>query len=108
MLCEGEWDTLLARQHGFPALTSTAGIDGWDDTWNERFRGREVAIVYDCQDVSWRAGVRRAEGMRGVAKAVKVVDLGLGNKEDVTDWFVTYRRSADELRALIKRTAVWS
>ncbi len=104
LLCEGEWDALVARQYGLPACTSTCGIDGWDNTWNECLRGRKVAIAYDCQDESRSAARRRAGDLRGFAAAVKVIDLGLGHKEDITDWFVSYQRTARELRLLIKMT----
>lgn len=107
LLCEGEWDTLVARQHGLPAVTSTAGMDGWDEAWNERFRGRQVAIAFDCHDKAQQAAVRRAGEMVRVARMVKVVNLGLLDKEDVTDWFVKYQRTAADLRQLIKDTPAW-
>jgi len=40
LACEGEFDALLLRQHGFPAVTSTAGTS-WSPDWNRHVRGRQ-------------------------------------------------------------------
>lgn len=104
LLCEGEWDALVARQHGLPSVTSTAGVAGWEETWDEKFRGRNIAIAYDCQGVSRDEAAKRAQALAKAAGAVRVVDLGLANKEDLTDWFVKYRRTAAALVERIKRT----
>jgi hypothetical protein len=108
LLCEGELDALVALQHGLPAITHTGGVTYWDDTWTGLFRGRKVHIVFDCDERGRTEAVRRAEVLSRVAKAVRVVDLGLPNKHDVTDWFVTHGRTADDLKNLIAATAVWS
>ena len=107
ILTEGEFDCLVAGQHfsDTTCATGTAGA-GWvpkeDDL--ETLRGVEVVVVYDC-DAAGRAGAAKvAAVLDGVAASVKVVDLGLGNGEDLTDWFVTHGRSADDLRALIAET----
>lgn len=107
LLCEGEWDALVARRHGLGAVTTTGGVRHWRDEWNEFFRRREVAIVYDCDEVGRRASQGRAEGLFGVASAVKVVDLDLAHKGDLTDWFVAHRRSAEDLVTLIADTQRW-
>lgn len=106
LVCEGEWDALIARQHQLPAVTSLGGVGTWDEQWNGLLRDREVAIAYDCDAAGRAASVRRAEGLVGTARAVKVVDLGLGEHEDLTDWFVKYQRTTDDLLQLIKRTKV--
>ncbi len=67
-----------------------------------------MAISYDCQAVSRDGSQAAAESLRGVANTIKVVDLGLGEKEDLTDWFVTYRRSRADLWALIEHTNRWT
>lgn len=108
VLCEGEWDALVARRHGFHSVTSTAGINGWKPEWSALFAGRHVAIVYDCQDPSRAAALERAVDLTAAGAVVRVVDLGLpGDGEDVSDWFVKYRRTSSRLRALIVGTAVW-
>lgn len=107
LVCEGEWDTLIARRYGLPSVTSTGGICGWEDEWLSHFEGQDVVIAFDCQDVSNREAVRWAERVGEVAKLVRVVDLRLGHKEDVSDWFVRYGRSAVQLRHLIDKAPIW-
>lgn len=101
LVCEGELDAALLRQHGLPAVTSTASTH-WNAEWNQHIRGRRVAVVYDCGADSLGKARRRAEGF-AAAGAVEAwaVDLGLDHGEDVTDYLATYNRSPHELRTLI-------
>jgi hypothetical protein len=104
VLCEGELDALLLKQHGFAAVTSTAGTNGWDKypAWHEHFVGRSVAVVYDCGAQSYAKATVRAQALREAgAFDAWPVDLGLAKGEDVTDWFVTYGRDAEALRDLL-------
>jgi hypothetical protein len=105
LLCEGEWDTLLARQHDFPAFTGTAGANTWRDEWSEHLRRRNVVVAYDCDDAGRRGAARVAEQLnRAGARRVVVVDLGLGEGEDITDWFILHRRKAYELHRRISQS----
>ena len=106
LLCEGEWDALLAVQEGFTALTGTAGA-GSPPTDLTPLRGRSVYVVYDCDDAG-RRGARQVAGrLLSVAKEVFLVDLGLADGEDVTDWFVTYDRTDDDLRDVLSNAAAF-
>ncbi|HEX6681090.1 MAG TPA: hypothetical protein VF063_10625 [Gaiellaceae bacterium] len=102
VICEGELDCLLLNQHGIPALTGTAGTT-WKDEWSAYIVGRQVAVMYDAG--SHELATRRASGLRAAgARDAWPVDLsraGLEHGEDVGDWFVTYGRSARELRRFI-------
>lgn len=104
ILCEGEWDALVCRSHELLAVTSTGGVKGWNDEWTELFTSLNVAVIFDCDAEAQKEALRRAVVLGQVAAAVKVVDLGLGHKEDLTDWFVAHRRSRADLLALIKST----
>ncbi len=110
VVCEGEWDCLLLNQHGIPSVTSTHGAGTWLDTWNQHFAGRHVAFLYDvgAEDQALQPATSLAAGVgrRCGPASVRVVRLPLPHKgDDVTDWFVTYRRSATELRQLINAAA---
>lgn len=104
IICEGECDCMMLHQAGFMAVTETAGSLTWNDEWSVYFAGWNVVIIYDCDD----AGRKGAEIVRtkllDTAANIKVVDLGLGDGEDITDWFVKHNRTADELVELIKAT----
>jgi len=104
LLCEGEWDALCAVSHGIPAITSTAGVQTWRVEWSHKFRGKMINICFDCQDVSRKAAERRAEQLLPFASKVRIIDLRLKDKEDITNWFVKYGRTAEDLLNLIKST----
>jgi hypothetical protein len=104
LICEGEWDCLLLRQHGFLAFTGTHGAGTWRECWAHLLAGRTVALVYDVGATS--AALAAAETLVGTCASVRVVGLPMPRKgDDVTDWFVTYQRRADELRQLIRSVA---
>jgi hypothetical protein len=107
VLAEGEFDTLLTRQHGIEAVTTTGGAGTWKEAWSHLFRGRSVAVIYDAGAASMTLAERRAEVLREAGASAWAVDLaqvGLKAGEDLTDWFVTYRRSAGALRKLVARS----
>lgn len=111
--CEGEFDSLILRQHGFTAFTSTAGIGGWakHPEWLAHVRGRTVAILYDAGAATYELAERRSEEFREAgARDAWPVDLtlaGFRRGEDVTDWFVKYGWSANDLRAFLNATYRW-
>jgi hypothetical protein len=104
LFCEGEWDALIGRQHGLPTVTSTGGVMGWKPQWGPQFRGRQVAIVYDCDQAGRDGASWMAERLLPIVADLKVVDLGLGDGEDLTDWFVLYGRSGEMLLKQIRKT----
>ncbi len=107
VLCEGEFDALVARQHGLPAVTSTAGTS-WSQSWNRYAARRRIAVLYDAGQRSFRLACKRAAALVSAgAENAWAVDLrraGLANGEDLTDWFVTYGFSTEKLLTLIRQS----
>lgn len=102
LLCEGEKDTAIARQMGFNAITITGGAGSFPKILRNSFKGKDVYIAYDCDDAG-RSGARVvAYHLHGVAKNIFIVDLGLEDKEDIHDFFIKYKRSADDLFQLMQ------
>ena len=101
LLVEGEFDALVARQNGLPAVTGLLG-QLWVGAWDEAVRGRRVAVVYDTG--AEQAAAATVQKLREAsASAAWLVRLGLPNRgDDVVDWFVTYRRSTRALLRLIR------
>jgi hypothetical protein len=101
---EGELDCLKAAEEcaDLWVVTGTGGASTPPSLKElEPLRGRDVVIAYDCDDAG-REGARKLAGrLASVAATVAILDLGLADREDVTDWFVTHGRTADELRKLI-------
>lgn len=101
LLCEGEWDTILLRQHGFPAVTATGGAGTFDPSWVRLFADRTVTIAYD-NDEAGRRGSQKVARMLGPVAAVRILTIpGLPDHGDPTDFFVEQNRTADELRTLV-------
>lgn len=91
ILCAGENDTLLLRQLGYNAITSTLGEGSFPDVLLGLFKDKPVFICYDC-DEAGRASARRiAFKLYEAGADVSFIDLGLeGKKEskDITDFFI--------------------
>ena len=105
ILCEGEWDCLLLNQKGFNSITTTAGVGSWDDEWNVFFKDKNIVIVFDCQDVSRKSAIKIKDKLLNIANGIKIIDLGLDNDgEDITDWYLKYKKTDEELQGLIKKT----
>jgi len=104
LLCEGEWDALCAISHGIPAITSTAGVQTWKKEWSEKFRNKVIYICFDSDEVSRKAAIKRKGELLSFASEVRLIDLKLKDKEDLTDWFVTYGRTKEQLFALKEKT----
>ena len=105
VLCEGEFDALIARQHGLPAVTSTAGTS-WSQSWNRYAARRRIAVLYDAGKRSFQLACDRAESLVSAgAENAWAVDLrraGLASGEDITDWFLTHDFSVEKLLTLIR------
>lgn len=93
MFCEGEWDTLLALQAGYLAVTRTDGAGKpWHEEWSELFEDRRIFI---CPDRD-RPGIESAEKTRDalvdIASSVKFVNLPFKvtrkNGKDLSDYLL--------------------
>lgn len=100
-ICEGEFDALRLNQEGFLAVTSTSGVMSWDEKWNIYFEDKDVAIIFDC-DKAGRAASTKIAGLLQ-SKSKKIIDLGLKDGEDVSDFFAQGHVGL-ELLDLIKTT----
>jgi putative DNA primase/helicase len=76
LICEGEWDTLLALQAGYCAVTRTDGAGKpWHDEWTELFEERRVYICPDRDEVGVQSAIATAAALDGVAQKVRFVNL---------------------------------
>jgi hypothetical protein len=105
LLCEGEWDRIVALQNGLPAITHTGGAKVFKAEWAKHFKGKRVYFAYD-EDESGRIGSTKASRMlEGKAEATYRVKLDTDIKGgDVTDFFLMGRTGA-ELRDRMKSAA---
>jgi hypothetical protein len=74
LLLAGEFDALIGRQHGLPAVTSTCG-SALPDSLAPELAGRRVAVAYDVGEES--AAKRTVAKLRSVGSLAWVVRLQL-------------------------------
>lgn len=89
ILCEGEWDALACRSRRLPAVTSTAGVQGWSAEWDHHLAGLDVVVIYDCQAISRKVARQHGQRLHQVARSVRISDLAPRRRDgyDLTDWF---------------------
>lgn len=68
LLCEGEWDALLAIQHGFLAVSRTDGAGKpWREEWNVAFAGLRVFMCHDLDAAGLESDEITSAALEGVA-----------------------------------------
>jgi hypothetical protein len=91
LLCAGEFDAILAWQHGWQAATLTGGEASHFPTIDlHRIRGQQVYLAYDNDDAGREGTERLAQELASIA-SVWVVDLStldLPEKGDLGDVFL--------------------
>jgi len=107
-IVEGEKcaDFLIAR--GIPATTNSGGSGVWQPNLNHYFKDKDIVILED-NDLSGKKHTDLIiRGIKGVAKAIKVVSLpGLPPKGDIANWIEAGHATGD-LEAIVQATPVWT
>lgn len=106
LICAGEKDMAVARSHGFNAITLTGGERALPK-FKKPFANRHIIIVYDNDDTGREAAQHLADWLYPIAKSVKVCTgfhSGMQNGEDITDFFVKYHHSSEDLAEIIRNT----
>jgi DNA primase len=104
VICEGEYDRLVLESRGFPAVTSTGGASSFRKEWVPEFaRIRHVYLCFD-RDKAGEEGARRVQTLLPQARIVKL-PADVGEKGDVTDFFVRLGRSAVDFEIMLANAA---
>ena len=110
IICAGEKDMALARTHGFNAITITGGERATPIAL-KAFKDRKVAICYDNDDAGKEGAKNLANSLLKYAKEVKVVtgfhEICKEKGEDITDFFMKYNKTKQDLIKYIKDTPVY-
>lgn len=102
VLCEGEWDCMLARQMGIPAITHTGGAKTWKNEWVSLFAGKRVWVCYDNDEPGKTGAEKVAQALARVAE-VRVMSLPVtGESEDFSDWVLKYGGALEQWQRLME------
>lgn len=111
LICAGEKDMALARTYGFNAITITGGEMSLplSPLW---FKDRDVVILYDNDDAGRMGGNKLANYLLPYCHTVKNCtsfhEVCCENGEDITDFFMTYHKTREDLIAYMNSTAVYT
>ena len=96
---EGEKDVDRLRGLGLVATTNPMGAGKWDEAYSQALRGADMVIIPD-NDKAGRAHVQKvARSCCGIARRVRLLELPVGDKGDVSDW-LDQGHTVDELKQL--------
>ncbi len=112
IITEGEFKAVILMQHGFNAITGTAGAGTWNrKDWNDLFKNKNVVIIYDVDEAGRRNANTICVYLYPLAKTVKNVflkDVQSIPKGDITNYFVDKQRTREDLIALINATPYYT
>lgn len=112
VICEGEWDALIAIDRGFPAVSGTTGALQWQPKWNRKFKDKDVVLVYDRDDSGVRGAAKAAQNLEGIARSVAIAELPLPwsqrHGQDTTDFFHVAGHSADDFAGVLRDAQVYA
>lgn len=101
-LAEGEKAVDALMSLGVVATTAHSGAGHWPEAITEYFAGANVVILPDNDLSGWSYARKAAEAILPIAKAVKVVDLGLQEQKADAYEFIEAGGGRAELAALVK------
>lgn len=108
IICEGEKDMLTAKSMGIPNAVAKIGGAKSYVIAGVNLQNKKVVICYDCDEAGREGAAQDATLLtERFGCSVKVLNLGLGDKEDLNDFFVKYHKTAQEFYDLIKATAIY-
>lgn len=111
IICAGEKDMAVTRSNGFNAITLTGGEKALPKIINP-FRNRKVAICYDNDEAGIAGANTLAAFLMPYVKKVKVVtnfhEVCKEHGEDLTDFFVKYKKTKADLKNYINNTPAFT
>ena len=111
ILCAGEKDMAVTRSQGLNAITLTGGEKALPKLIAP-FKNRNVAICYDNDEAGVSGAKALAAFLQPIAAKVKVVtkfhEVCTGHGEDLTDFFVKYKKNMNDLIQCIKDTPLFT
>lgn len=111
IICAGEKDMAVTRSNGFNAITLTGGEKALPKIINP-FKNRKIAICYDHDEAGISGAKALAAFLTPIAQEVRVVtnfhEVCEGHGEDLTDFFVKYKKTKQDLQKYILESPVFT
>ena len=108
IITEGEKDMLIAKSMGIKNAVAKVGGAKTRILGGLNYQDKQIVIVYDCDQYGREGAQTDAAYLTERFNAkVKVIDLGLKDKEDLTDYFQLYGHTVNDFYDLIKATPVF-
>jgi hypothetical protein len=107
LLVEGEPDAICGNSFGLAAV-AIPGANNWQSEWKQRFAGRKVAVVLDCDEIGRKAAAQVAADLAPVAAEVRLVDIDRTRQDgyDLTDYLMLlHREHVPDAAGLVQRRA---
>jgi len=103
VVTEGEFDALILNDKGIPAITTTGGSGADFREFAEYFVGKKIYLCYDCDNAGKEGAKKSAKVLANLPETeVYIMDLGLADGEDVTDYFVKYRMDKESFEEVME------
>lgn len=92
VICEGEFDCMVLRAFGIPAITSTAGAGTFKVEWTEKLTSvRHLYICFDNDEAGEQGANELIEKLSEALPSTSVLQINLphevGEHGDITDYF---------------------
>jgi 5S rRNA maturation endonuclease (ribonuclease M5) len=102
VICEGEFDCLVLRAFGIPAISSTAGARTFKDEWIEQLTSvRHLYICFDNDDTGEEGANALIEKLSEALPATSILQISLpmvvGKHGDITDYFKWQNADPEDL-----------
>lgn len=94
----------LAATTTFDGATKSRDNHKWRNEYNAALRGADVVLIPDNDDAGIQHMMNIAKELQGVAKSIKIVELQVPHKEDVS-YYLEEGHTLDELLNLVKTTS---
>lgn len=108
-ICAGEKDTANMLEHGFQAVTVHGGEQTFKIVCPNLFKNKTIAILYD-NDQAGIVGARKLatylyeHGCTRIRVVTGHHNICVEEHEDITDFFLKYKKTAEELKDIIRNT----